>query len=328
LIVQPTFNEFRAMCPNEKTYDIKEITVGNPVSNFSRKQGRLPLLMIDFGYRVDNTSGYVPETLNRKGFEVKHDVSWNVYYGTRSDGTKFVNETKPTREDEVAYKSYIGSKLIIMREDNPSIALISDAGKALDFIGGKWELGESPMQTLVREVKEEIGIDISGYNVKGHGFSDVIERGHRGHVFARTVMFSVTVSATDPIYNAPGIVWKSGDEMYQLMEAERDSMLFNAYQPWVKRILSSYVSSIFVSLVSTINDDRKKIKAYRSTMSCFALYSHTRMKTVLLKKLGTMQCTLADLEAVVPADPCFVIQLLPVEKSVSNGRTYYSLMKE
>ncbi len=54
-----------------------------------------------------------------------------------------------------------GQVLVMLRDDNPSINFPG----MWDFPGGAREHGESPIQVAVREVKEELGIDISSEGV-------------------------------------------------------------------------------------------------------------------------------------------------------------------
>ena len=53
-----------------------------------------------------------------------------------------------------------GRLLIYLRDDNPDIPFPNH----WDFFGGHLEEGESPEQALVREVKEEIGIELRQWN--------------------------------------------------------------------------------------------------------------------------------------------------------------------
>ncbi|MPZ75155.1 MAG: NUDIX domain-containing protein [Deltaproteobacteria bacterium] len=53
-----------------------------------------------------------------------------------------------------------GRLLIYLRDDNPDIPFPNH----WDFFGGHLEEGESPEQALVREVKEEIGVELRQWN--------------------------------------------------------------------------------------------------------------------------------------------------------------------
>jgi ADP-ribose pyrophosphatase YjhB (NUDIX family) len=50
--------------------------------------------------------------------------------------------------------------------------LIKEATKAVDFVGGKLEFGESPEQALIREIKEEIDMDYTPEMFVPLGYSD------------------------------------------------------------------------------------------------------------------------------------------------------------
>jgi 8-oxo-dGTP pyrophosphatase MutT (NUDIX family) len=53
--------------------------------------------------------------------------------------------------------------LVYLRDDNPAIPFPNH----WDFFGGHLEAGETPEQALLREVKEELGVELSGGNFFG-----------------------------------------------------------------------------------------------------------------------------------------------------------------
>ena len=56
-----------------------------------------------------------------------------------------------------------GQQLVVLRKDD--IPGLHSAGM-WDLPGGRSEAGESPIQCLVRETKEEVGLDIEGYPIE------------------------------------------------------------------------------------------------------------------------------------------------------------------
>jgi 8-oxo-dGTP diphosphatase len=51
--------------------------------------------------------------------------------------------------------------LVYLRDDNPAIPFPNH----WDLFGGHMEAGESPEQALVREVREEVGVDLKHWNL-------------------------------------------------------------------------------------------------------------------------------------------------------------------
>lgn len=86
----------------------------------------------------------------------------------------------------------IGSKVILISEDGKSFLLLreqaADTGrlKPFDFPGGKLERNESPVEAVLREVKEEVGLDMDRRDLIELGKTDETEDNH----FYRSYMFA------------------------------------------------------------------------------------------------------------------------------------------
>jgi 8-oxo-dGTP diphosphatase len=75
--------------------------------------------------------------------------------------------------------------LIYLRDDKPDISFPNH----WDLFGGMIEEGEIPEQALVREVKEELGIELTGYHKFRDYESNEIEKPNKKYVFYAKINF-------------------------------------------------------------------------------------------------------------------------------------------
>lgn len=75
--------------------------------------------------------------------------------------------------------------LIYLRDDKPTISFPNH----WDLFGGIMEPNETPEQALVREVKEELGIELPWFNKFREYESSEVEKPNRKHVFHSQINF-------------------------------------------------------------------------------------------------------------------------------------------
>jgi len=105
--------------------------------------------------------------------------------------------------------------------------LIRDEEKPLDFIGGKKELNETPMECLLREIEEETGVAIASNSICYLGYSDASEE----KVFARSYVYFASVGLGHPVLRHLVPVG------YEKLKVDAST---KRYQAWVGRILSYF----------------------------------------------------------------------------------------
>lgn len=83
-------------------------------------------------------------------------------------------------------------------------------GDRLEFVGGKVEIGETPIQALVREVAEEIGLDIAN--------EDIVSMGHICHDYGdkQVCLWVYQVCLSDVCYDGfkRVLVGRQGQALY------------------------------------------------------------------------------------------------------------------
>jgi len=129
-------------------------------------------------------------------------------------------------EKDIPSKSYVGSKLVVLSADR--LWLIRDDGKPLDWVGGQRKKNETPLNCLLRELKEEVGYDMSPSVPYYVGPSDSLEK----TVFSRSHIFLCDA--------------QSFGKYLERMEGFPFSTIFSDCQPWVLRI-SGFILDTFGS---------------------------------------------------------------------------------
>jgi len=217
--------------------------------NFSVRGKEKKTFIIDAGLRIDVSRRLPlrPSMMNvpimKHVKEMRFDDTSQLLQGELATGRKFYTPHNVTTIHDVPKNSFVGSKGIIC--DTMYIYLISDEGKPLDFLGGNKEGLEPPLQTFLREAREETAVVIDPGEVFSLGVSDTSEIG----VFARSFLFGLYLRADHPLRT-------------KLVGVPIDFFLLkyngHEYQPWVGRIINHVVEQI-----GTLFNLSWMLKAYR-----------------------------------------------------------------
>jgi len=203
--------------------------------------------VIDSGYRVLNKTVKIeskfsynigPVDDNYPVMVVNGQMDDLVFGEVISEPRKFAFPigfpTGKSLPSTIPQKSYIGSKVILGCAGLSSHYMYLERGKKMDFVGGNHEGMETPEQTLVREIQEELGCSLS--NIRFLGYSEHNDKG----VYARSYVFFCRIDKdllSDPTMN--DIFHRL--HIYQFkMGPELDEVM----QPWVRRHLN-YVLDFF-----------------------------------------------------------------------------------
>jgi ADP-ribose pyrophosphatase YjhB (NUDIX family) len=101
------------------------------------------------------------------------------------------------------------AQAVILREGPPRQVLLSIRSDLFgwELPGGTLEAGETAMQAVVREVREETGLDVEPIAHVGNW----VRRGFRPHT-ARVYLCRVTGGLETPSHETPGLAWFDVDE--------------------------------------------------------------------------------------------------------------------
>jgi len=127
-------------------------------------------MYIDSGLRMDLVKGY-PVPIQQASFvqQVEEKVLNTIV------GEVVVRNPRDIRRQlhKGSYKPQVlGAKVLLMDSTGQRCFLIKEQGKSVDMVGGKLEFGESPDQALLREIKEETGLDYTDDMIVPLGYSD------------------------------------------------------------------------------------------------------------------------------------------------------------
>ncbi len=128
--------------------------------------------------------------------------------------------------DDLHFVGKVAHKALIIKEDK--VLLVKGAGDVRwDIPGGRIHVGEKPAQALVREVKEELGIDIRAC---GAFFTDLVPTGksdeERYFIFFRTEMVDKNQTVVPDTTEVSEILWmpKEKIESTPMYEVCRDAL--------------------------------------------------------------------------------------------------------
>jgi len=107
-------------------------------------------------------------------------------------------------------------------------ASMSLAGK-WEFPGGKVEAGEAPEAALVREVAEELGVEIEVGRLLGTGTATVGRHSITLDVYAATI-----VAGTIALREHAQVTWATADELSLFDWADADVPCVSGVQSWLR----------------------------------------------------------------------------------------------
>jgi 8-oxo-dGTP diphosphatase len=115
--------------------------------------------------------------------------------------------------------------------------LVAQRGPAMslpgkwEFPGGKIEPGESPTAALIREIAEELGLEITVERLLGSGSATAGAR-----LIALQVFGASIVSGSLALREHSQIVWATADELADLDWAEADVPCVPHVQQWLRSV--------------------------------------------------------------------------------------------
>jgi len=178
--------------PPTKTYEIEE-SMGDICKICFSVQGRV--MTIDHGFRMSKGGRY-PVQFSKLEFAPLLDGSLNYDVGTYSAAKGKSQPHPPVSEGKVPVQSYVGSKVIFFDPVDRTIVVYNEDFKKKDFPGGQHEPGETPVDTAIRELREELGVSIYAEQLVYLGRSD--EKGPTGGMeefWARSFVYGCILPA-------------------------------------------------------------------------------------------------------------------------------------
>ncbi len=107
---------------------------------------------------------------------------------------------------------------------------MSLAGK-WEFPGGKVEPGELPAAALVREIAEELGLQIEVAELLGSGTASVAQ-----HVIALEVYAAAIVGGTLALREHARIAWAGVEDLVRFDWAEADAPCLAGVREWLRTL--------------------------------------------------------------------------------------------
>jgi len=175
-----------------------------------------------------------------KGYPVRIDL---VNYSpevkemvvTTTEGPIVVKDARDVRRQlhKGTYKKQIlGAKVLLLDTSGRRAYFIKEPTKAVDFVGGKLEFGETPDQALFREILEETGMHYTANEVISLGYSDAED----DEAFYRSY-----------IYLARGRNWGEDCVTRMLTEAEEGDNV-----PWFHRLMGAVFTNRTISMLNDL----------------------------------------------------------------------------
>ncbi len=147
-----------------------------------------------------------------------------------------------------------GDKYLMLRRS----PLKKYAPNVIHPVGGKVDIGENPVQTAVREVKEEAGISVKNVRLEAviQELTPIVDEPYNWLIFH----FSADYDAGDVITTEEGsLEWLSADQI-------KDEQLFPSVRLLINEILDSKTGTMF----ATVEYDTTKQHIVKSTVDISA----------------------------------------------------------
>jgi hypothetical protein len=231
LAMEVTMSDVLATFPRSETYTVRENREGDFVDFFqSSHTGRDRRLVIDFGCRLNLIEPHPIVLVVFSGINKDPpDLHLPSLPKTNSSGT-----VSSSMLDSRNKYSYTGSKLVVYVRDTNSLAFYKEEGKRLDFVGGTQEFGETPLDCLKREVKEETGVSLDVQQIVYLGESNEKITSDLSLTIARSYVYLLSVSSDERLV----------ENMIPLPLDLVHKMTLQDYQPWVIRIMRTVKDSL------------------------------------------------------------------------------------
>ena len=125
----------------------------------------------------------------------------------------------PRKRVRVAAAVVFDGARVLITQRPPGGAL----GLQWEFPGGKLEAGETPEHALVREVREELGVDATAHEVMGVQEFDYAHGAHVEITFVRCTLDSHEFAPSEAVHAARWVLPKDIDTA-EVLEADRAFM--------------------------------------------------------------------------------------------------------
>lgn len=242
VVVEPTTKEWIDHFPERKIYSVVEVRRGPPVISFSvSRDDPEGIFLIDSGLRTKKGTS-VPVPYVDSELVVTPDPTMSSLYKVKRGKDVLYVPSAPARSSDVPLRTYIGSKLIIYVVDRKCLAMYKESGKKVDFVGGTREGDEVPSATLIREVREETGVEISPKQLLFLGHSDEVGPHGFQEFFSRSTVFLTAVDSRDPLIANMELVPLADNLASDMTSHEARSK--GVYQTWTVRIAHDFKARI------------------------------------------------------------------------------------
>jgi 8-oxo-dGTP pyrophosphatase MutT (NUDIX family) len=155
--------------PRQHAVRVSEVVAGDVVPHLALRSGTM---MLDSGYRMDVGKGY-PVT-QQKLVEIGADPMDKMIDHVKHLDVRATRKYRTNMNRGKMKEQIIGSKILVVSHCGKYFYLIKESAntKPWDFLGGKLEDGETPIQAAIREAEEEAGLQINVKELYPLGHSD------------------------------------------------------------------------------------------------------------------------------------------------------------